>query len=540
MPLPVSGGDPTTLGRRVRRGLGRVRGFGRQVSPSSRRGRLHPQNDATVTAPGDRPAEADALHAMFTRDFVYLGASALQVVLAALMTPILTRIVGVAEFGQLALTVVVAQLLGMTFSLGLPLAAQKEFAVADGDRRSRGILAISTVLAIAASMVLVFAAPVWGPVVGLDRVLEARLAALWAGCFALTLTSLALLRSRDKLRMAIFVATLQSLGAQATGLALLYFWAPTVTSYLSGLIIGQGAAALVGLLALMPEWSALATIRRYGGAFRFGLPMVPQQLSGFILGVGDRIVIRHILGSAAVGRYSVAYNVGSLGFILLVLLTQAWQPRIYALSDRVARSRLLASSRDLMNLLLIPVVCGLAAGAPLVLAVWVPPSFHPAELAPIVAIVAICTFPFGQFVTNLRALMSEGKTGRAAVASLVAAVVNIGLNIVMIPFLGITGSAIATVLSYALCARLTRPPVSSGLQVPGTSVLLRTLIGGAVAVTLAIGFLPTSPVWLTVRLAIASAALLAFGMLLRRVVAGLGASGRLVTPVVVRHQGTSS
>jgi O-antigen/teichoic acid export membrane protein len=472
---------------------------------------------------------------MFTRDFVYLGVSALQVVLAAAMTPIVTRLVGVSEFGQLALAITVAELLGLTVSLGLPFAAQKVFVGEDGDRRSRGVLAISAVLAVAASLVVVLAAPAWGPAVGLDRVLDARLAALWGTCFALTLTSLAMLRSREKLRMAILVAALQSVGAQAAGVLLLYLWVPTVTSYLCGMIIGQGAAAFVGLLAVRPDWSALAGIRRYGGTFLFGLPMVPQQLSAFILGVGDRVVIRHLLGSAAVGRYSVAYNMGSLGFIILVFVFQAWMPRIYAVADRVARSRLLASSRDMMNLLLIPVVCGLAAGAPVVLRVWVPKSFHPAELTLIVAIVAICTFPFGQFTANLRALMSEGKTGRAAVATLVAAAVNIGLNVVMVPFLGITGSAIATVLSYALCARLTRPPVSFGLQVPGPSVLLRTLIGGAVAVTLAIGVLPTSPVWLAIRLAMVAGALLAFALLLRRMMAGFEISARLVTPIVA-HQ----
>ena len=525
-----------TLGRPYRRGWGRVRGLRRQVSPSPRRGRRHPHDDVVLKAPGDHPAATDALRAMFTRDFVYLGVSALQVVLAAVMTPILTRLVGVGQFGQMALAVVVAQLLGVTFSFGLPFAAQKVFAGEDGDRRSRGVLAISALLAVAASLVVVLAAPAWGPAAGLDRVLDARLAALWAGCYAPALTSLAMLRSRDKLRMAIFVGALQSVGAQAAGVLLLYLWAPTVASYLCGLIIGQGAAALVGLLALTPNWSALAAIRRYGPTFQFGLPMVPQQLSGWVLGVGDRVVVSHVLGSAAVGRYSVAYNVGSLGFILLVFVNQAWMPRIYAVAERVARSRLLASSRDMMNLLLIPVVCGLAAGAPLVLAVWVPQSFHPAELTPIVAIVAICTFPFGQFLANLRALMSEGRTGRAALATLVAAAVNIGLNVVMVPFLGITGSAIATVLSYALCARLTRPTVSSGLQVPGTSVLLRTLIGGAIAVTLAFGVLPTSPVWLAIRLAMGIGALLIFALLLRRAMAGIETSARLVTPVVARQE----
>ena len=469
---------------------------------------------------------------MFTRDFLYLGASALQVVLTALVTPILTRRVSAGQFGQFALAMVVAQVLAVTFSFGLPFGVQKVFAGEDGDRRSRGVLAISAVLTVVASLVVVLAAPAWGRAVGLDSVLETRLAALWAACFALTWTSLAMLRSRNKLGTAIIGATLQSLGAQAAGVLLLYWWAPTVTSYLWGLIIGQGAAALFGLLALTPDWSALAAIRRYRATFLFGLPMVPLELSGFVLGLGDRVVVRHILGSAAVGRYSVAYNVGNFGFMLLVFATEAWMPRIYAVPDRAARARLLASSRDMMNLLLIPVVCGLAAGAPVVLEVWAPKSFHPAELTPVVAIVAICTFPFGQFLANLRALMSEGRTGRAAVATLVAAAVNIGLNVVMVPFLGITGSAIATVLSYALCARLTRPPVSSALQVPGASVLLRTLIGGAVAVTLAIGVLPTSPVWLAIRLAMGAGALLAFALLLRRAMAGLEISVRLVTPVV--------
>jgi O-antigen/teichoic acid export membrane protein len=474
---------------------------------------------------------------MFTRDFLYLGVSALQVVLVAVMTPILSRRLGVAEFGQLALAVVVAQLLGVTFSLGLPFAAQKVFVEENGDHRSRGVLALSAVLAVAASVIAILAAPLWGPAVGLDRVTDARLVAVWAACFAFTLTAHAALRSRDRLRMVIFVAALQSVGAQTAGLLLLYLWEPTLTSYLCGLIIGQGAAAVAGLLALPPDWPAVAGMRRFSGTFRFGLPMVPQELSGFILGLGDRVVIRHVIGSAAVGRYSVAYNMGNLGFILLVLINQAWMPRIYAVTDRQARSRLLASSRDMMNLLLIPVVCGIAAWAPLVLAVWVPRSFHPLELTPIVAIIAICTFPFGQFVANLRALMSEGRTGRAAVATLVAAAVNVGLNIAMVPFFGITGSAVATVLSYALCARLTRPPVSSGLQVPGASFHLSALIGGAVVVTLAIGYMPTSTAWLAVRLALGAVALVAFALLLRRAMAGFDTSSRLVTPVAVGEKG---
>jgi O-antigen/teichoic acid export membrane protein len=487
------------------------------------------------TASGEHPAAADALRRMFTRDFLYLAVSALQVILTALATPIMTRRLGANEYGQFALALTVSQILGPIFSFGLPFAAQKMFAEDDGDRRARGVLAISSVLAILAWVVAAVTAPQWGPAVGLYQVLDARLAAFWGALFALTWTSLAMLRSRERLGLAIFVAALQSLGAQGVGVALLYLRAPTLTNYLVGVIIGQGAAGFVGLLALRPRWSALAAIRRFRQAFAFGLPMIPQQLSGFILFAGDRIVVRHDLGSAATGRYSVAYNVGALGVTLLVFVNQAWMPRIYAVSDRALRSRLLASSRDMMNLVLIPVVLGLAAGAPVVLRLWAPPSFHPAKLTLVVAIVAIYAFPYGQFTCNLRALMSEGKTGRAALTTLIAAVVNIGLNIAIVPYIGITGSAIATVVSYILLARLTRQ-VRVGLQVPGVSFLLGTIITCTCAATLAMAAVPESHMWLDVRLAVCVVAAFALVFMMRRAVSGFDPSSRLMSQVAGAHR----
>jgi hypothetical protein len=110
-------------------------------------------------ASGDHPAATDALRRMFTRDFLYLAVSALQVVLATAVTPILTRRVGADQFGQSALAVVVMQILGPIFSFGLPFATQKVFAGQDGDRRARGVLAISAVLAVAAWLVVALAAP---------------------------------------------------------------------------------------------------------------------------------------------------------------------------------------------------------------------------------------------------------------------------------------------------------------------------------------------------------------------------------------------
>ncbi len=186
----------------------------------------------------------------------------------------------------------------------------------------------------------------------------------------------------------------------------------------------------------------------------------------------------------------------------------------------------------MMSLLLVPVMCGLAAAAPVVLRLWAPRSFGPAGLTSIVAIVATATFPYGLFLSNVRALMSEAMTGRVALMTSVGAVVNIGLNVVMVPLFGITGSAIATVLSYALLARLTRPPARAGLRIPGTSLQSGAIITGGLAVTLAMVALPTAAAWLAIRLGVCFAAALAFLFLLRSAVSGFRGSGHLVARLV--------
>lgn len=481
--------------------------------------------DASVIVAEGHRASAEALRGMFTRDFVYLGVSVLQVVLAAGVTPILTRLVSTGAFGQLVLAIAVMQIVGPILSFGLPFATQEAFAGEDGDRRARGVVAVSVAFGVAASVIVIFAAPAWGPAVGLDHLVDARLAALWGACFALTWTCLAMLRSKEKLGIVIVIGGLQSLGAQALGVTLLLLWAPDVRSYLCGVIVCQAAAALGGLLALRPDWAALSAVRRYGRAFAFGLPMVPQQLSVFVLFAGDRIVIRHYVGSAATGRYSVAYNVGSLGVLLLVFVNQAWLPRIYSVTDSLARSRLLASSRDMMSLLLVPVMCGLAAAAPVVLRLWAPRSFGPEGLTSIVAIVAVATIPYGLFLSNVRALMSEAMTVRVAVATAVGAAINVALNLVMVPLFGLAGSAIATVVSYVLLAGLTRPPMRSGLRIPRTPIRSGAIIGSGLAVTLAMAAVPTSHAWLAIRVGVCLVAVLAFLVLLRRAVSGFAGGG---------------
>ncbi len=461
---------------------------------------------------------AASLHGMFGADLLYMVAAAFQLVLTGLITPLLTRTLGPTGYGQVTLATAATQILSLGLALGLPFAVQREFA-RRGSRDAQGVVAFATTAVAAGAAVLVGSAPLWHSVAGIDAIGNARLAALWGSGFALGLTCLALLRSQKRLKVFMAVALLQSAGAQGFGLGLAALGPATVTRYLTGVVIGQAGALVVAVVTLRPSWQPWAQGGLLRRTLKFSLPMVPQQLSSFTLAAGDRIVIRHELGSAATGRYAVAYNIGSLGIMLLTFVNQAWLPRTFSMREPEGRGQLLSASRDVLSIILVPVVLLLTICEPVMLHIWAPSDFHPGSLGEIVSLVAISTFVYGQFLANLRGLITLGSTGRAAAMTAVCAVGNILLNVLLIPPLGILGSALATLIAYVALALVTRVPRRSGLVLHRPSGMLLAIIALAAVLAVTLGYLPDTNTWLFVRLAIGVAVSLVAagaGFLIRR------------------------
>ncbi|HXW33873.1 MAG TPA: polysaccharide biosynthesis C-terminal domain-containing protein, partial [Acidimicrobiales bacterium] len=133
-------------------------------------------------------------------------------------------------------------------------------------------------------------------------------------------------------------------------------------------------------------------------------------------------------------------------------LNLAWLPRIFGITDPPTRAAVLAGSRDGLYRLLVPFTMGIALGGPLVLRIWAPRSFHTQTLIPVVALVVASTIPVCTAYVHSRLLLSEGRSSTVALITVTAAAVNVGLNLVLVPRIGINGSALATLAAYGLLA----------------------------------------------------------------------------------------
>jgi O-antigen/teichoic acid export membrane protein len=454
---------------------------------------------------------------LFGRDTLYLVIWAVQLLGAALSTPILTRVLGADQFGTVTSANAVMQIIFIVAGFGLQAAVQREHSGHGNLLGARRLIGFGLIAAVALTFTAWSTVDLWSGPLGLDdNLFIVRLSVIWAGMSAVTNTSLGILRSQDRLFAFSMVGLLQSVIAEVVALVLCKVIAPTAENFLWGQTIAQAVAMLLALALVPPAFIWLRHADFIGRSLLFALPLIPSTLATFVLSSSDRLVVEASLGSEEVARYQVAYNVAGMPMLLLSVLSSAWMPRFFSLDEGDERSTVLRESRDALSRLMVPVILGFAFGGPIVLRIWAPSSYRPDDLQFVVSIVLITVLPFMAHLAVTRTLMTYGRTGAIAIANALAALVNLGLNLVLIPRYGLEGSAVSTLVAYILLwlvlAWLGRD-VSPG-RAP---FLLHVQLVGACLVALAAALVPESGPVIVVRLVLGTATVAWFALVFLRI-----------------------
>ncbi len=187
----------------------------------------------------------------------------------------------------------------------------------------------------------------------------------------------------------------------------------------------------------------------------FGVPMmIGYELSGLILSVGDRYVIDGVIGEEQLGLYAAAYNlcqyvqalvITSVGQAIMPIYMQMWDQKgveeTSAFIERSLRTYVLLGA---------PIIAGLGAVGPELL-----PSLASEKYAS-----AALILPWvigGMMADGTNSMFGAGlfihrKTRTIMAIVLSSAILNIVLNLILVPRIGIEGSAIATLVCYAAAA----------------------------------------------------------------------------------------
>ncbi len=184
----------------------------------------------------------------------------------------------------------------------------------------------------------------------------------------------------------------------------------------------------------------------------FGLPMIVYDISGVLLNLGDRFFIEAYLGSEALGVYSAAYNMCDYAsIVLLTSLNQALTPiylKIWETEGKAATQAFVDRSLHAYLLACAAIMAAISAMGGDALTLLASERYRSGTVIvpAVMGAMLLCGC-----VPLLAAGLYIGKQTKTLMGMIVfSAAVNMGLNWLLIPRLGLMGAAYATLGCYAL------------------------------------------------------------------------------------------
>jgi O-antigen/teichoic acid export membrane protein len=386
----------------------------------------------------------------------YLVPNLAQAVASFGTVAVLTRFLSDADYGRYVLVYTAASLAQYLSSTWIECAAARFYGEANerGQKPNHFATLIHTFIwcALGFGLVCIAVIAFWPD----DDGMKIVLAAAFGGVLMRSFIKIALETRRmaqEANRFALLDTLHTLLGFGLSAACVVYF-----TMGPAGAFLGLAAAALIVLVIEGPALVMAAKGGTHEPArakeyFAYGAPIAGGLVLSLVLTSGDRFIINAYLDEAAVGAYSAGYQVAArILDIIFMWGSAAATPLLIAAYERDGKDGASVVAADGYAIRLgigAPAAVGIALLAVPICHVLIGESLRDraADVVPWIAIAALmagmCDYFSDAFVLAKKTLI------RAALM-VVPAVMNIAMNIVLLPRIGIMGAVVATICAYSV------------------------------------------------------------------------------------------
>lgn len=383
----------------------------------------------------------------------FLVCSFLQKGISTITTPIFTRLMTTAEYGQYSVFNswfgIVSVIVSLSLYQGVFTQGLIKF------QRERTVYA-SSLQGLTFSLCLVWGVIYWGwrsfwnQLFGLTTIqMLAMMIMTWtSSVFGLWATEK---RVEYKYKSLVAVTLISCVAKPALGILFVFYATDKVTARILGLVLVEVIMFSGMFFAQLVRAKTFFSAKYWRYALLMNIPLIPHYLSSVILNSADRIMIREMVGESEAGIYSLAYSVSMLTTLFNTALTQTMAPWYY---EKIRDKKI----QDLSNITY-ALLIGIAsiniimiALAPEIIAIFAPVEYYDAIWV-IPPIVMSVYFTFAYSVFSYIEFYYE-KTKFIALATMVAAVFNIILNTVFIKTYGYYAAGYTTLICYVVSTTL--------------------------------------------------------------------------------------
>lgn len=389
------------------------------------------------------------------KDIAIYGFGDLLLRATSLITlPIYTRIFNPADYGVLSYVMTIINLLASVLSLGLASAYSLYFFEAETEKEKQVVTFTSVAFtALWSSAVALLCLPFSKTISRLSFNTEEYWLLLTLAFLAVPIGLIntllgQVLRNQFKARLFTILNIVSALMTVGFGL----YGVLVLKMGLAG-VVGGGLVAAC-LIFPVRLWTVRDMMRpAYSNEMLrkllgFGIPLVPMTLAYWVFEVSDRLILGRLSTLEQLGLYAVANSVTTILAFVNSALGQAWSP--HGFKVRIEQPEIApAFFGQVLTYILVGfgLICvGLAAFAREILMVLTSPDFYPAAMA--IGPLALGFVAYSSTQVTAAGLSLSKKTKYFALFSWLAALLNIGLNILFVPRWGMMAASWSTAASY--------------------------------------------------------------------------------------------
>ena len=180
----------------------------------------------------------------------------------------------------------------------------------------------------------------------------------------------------------------------------------------------------------------------------YSTPLIPNTLMWWIMALSDRFVITIFLGLGANGIYAVANKIPNLLNIANTIFFQAWQMTAVEEADSKKKDIIFSKVFEVFSVMMLLVASLLILNVKIIINLLASADFFLAwKYVPFLILGTVFSSFAGFLGTNY---IATKKTRGVFKTSLIGGVINVVLNFSLIPFIGINGASISTMVSFFL------------------------------------------------------------------------------------------
>lgn len=399
---------------------------------------------------------------------------------------ILARTLGISEFGIYSLVVSTVMVLSVPIRSGVQTLATRETSRALTDETPPAIgylLKWSRRIILAYTIATFLSILLARGFIGQSKFLDGLLISIISvGTLSLTLRNSAILRGFKRFAKGTLPDILIRPTGQLAGLAVLFLIAWSNVTAQGALVTFTAAsiiACIVSAVWLRRELSGAGDV--WGGTGPAPIPWRKALLFLTIAG-GGQVLFGHLdtlmlgaLGEVAqVGAYRASVQISMLLIFILTVVNQVLQPnlvRLYRIKDTSGMQKLVSDSSFYMFVATLALGAGLMIFAAPLIDLTFGSSYTIASTALQILVVGqVMNVFFGSVGTilNMTGMEREAVTG-----IVVAIIVNIILDIILIPLFGMVGAASASALSIFVWNMISRHFVRTRVGIESSGVIYR-------------------------------------------------------------------